>query len=146
MIGRTRVLPCIPALALAAIGALAPGCNSLPAGASVPFSRVDLQIGTGAEATNGSIVTVDYSAWLYSDSGPDHKGLMFDTSEGRTPLIFRLGVSGIIAGLDTGVRGMRVGGIRRLVIPPNLAFGAEGQGAIPPNTALIFEVELVDVQ
>jgi FKBP-type peptidyl-prolyl cis-trans isomerase len=71
---------------------------------------------------------------------------MFDTSEGRTPLIFRLGVSGIIAGLDTGVRGMRVGGIRRLVIPPNLAFGAEGQGAIPPNTALIFEVELVDVQ
>jgi FKBP-type peptidyl-prolyl cis-trans isomerase FkpA len=146
MIGRIRVFRCIPALALAAIGVLASGCNSLPAGASVPFSRVDLQIGTGAEATTGAIVTVDYSAWLYSDSGEDHKGLMFDTSEGRTPLIFRVGGSGIITGIDTGVLGMRVGGVRRLVIPPNLAFGAQGQGVIPPNSALIFEVQLVDVQ
>ena len=126
--------------------ALLLGCRYNPAGASVPFSRTDLQVGTGAEATAGKVVTVHYTGWLYSESGPDNKGLSFDTSIGRTPFTFVVGIGQVITGFDTGIVGMRVGGTRRIVVPPNLAYGSQGTGIIPPNSAIIFEVELLDVQ
>jgi FKBP-type peptidyl-prolyl cis-trans isomerase FkpA len=126
--------------------ALLVGCRYNPVGASVPFSRVDLLVGSGAEATAGKVVSVHYTGWLYSESGPDHKGLSFDSSVGRAPFTFVVGIGQVITGFDTGVVGMRVGGTRRIVVPPNLAYGAQGTGVIPPNSAIIFEVELLDVQ
>jgi FKBP-type peptidyl-prolyl cis-trans isomerase len=123
-------------------------CGSSPAAPSVnvPFSQVDLVVGTGAEATNGTLLTVDYAGWLYEEGQPDSKGRLFDTSSGRQPFPFRLGAREVIQGWDLGVPGMRVGGLRRLVIPPDLAYGSSGSSSIPPNATLIFEVELLAVQ
>jgi FKBP-type peptidyl-prolyl cis-trans isomerase FkpA len=119
-----------------------------PTPGSVPFSTTDLRVGTGAEATAGRAVAVNYSGWLYSTSAAENKGTRFDSSllPGRTPYVFTVGV-GTITGFSQGVVGMRVGGLRRIVIPPNLGYGAQGSGAdIPPNATLIFEIELLAVQ
>lgn len=100
----------------------------------------DLQEGDGAEATAGTRVRVHYTGWL-----PD--GTQFDTSrEGPEPFAFTLGAGQVIPGWDQGVEGMREGGRRRLVIPPDLAYGSQGAGdVIPPDTPLVFEVEVVEV-
>jgi FKBP-type peptidyl-prolyl cis-trans isomerase len=114
---------------------------------NVPFSSSDLQVGAGAEAVNGARLTVHYSGWLFSPAAPDNKGSLFDTSVGRTPFSFVLGAGSVIRGWDQGVGGMRVGGVRRLVIPPDLAYGAQGvPPVIPGNATLIFEISLLDVQ
>jgi len=116
---------------------------------NLPFSTVDLRVGTGAEATIGRAVTVNYSGWLYNAAGTDNKGTLFDSSlaAGRTPLAFTVGASNIIPGFSQCVLGMKVGGLRRCVIPPSLAYGSQGSGsAIPPNATLIFELELLSVQ
>jgi len=109
----------------------------------------DLRVGTGAEAVTGSLATVEYSGWLYEAGAPDQKGALFDSSAraGR-PFSFVVGAGQVIQGWDQGVPGMRVGGLRRLVIPPELAYGSRGagNGAIPPNATLVFEVELVAIQ
>jgi FKBP-type peptidyl-prolyl cis-trans isomerase FkpA len=91
---------------------------------------------------------VNYTGWLYETTAADNKGRQFDTSAGRGPLAFALGTGAVIRGWDQGVVGMRVGGQRRLVIPPSLAYGAQGagNGLIPPNATLLFDIELVDVQ
>lgn len=113
----------------------------------VPFSSTDLRIGTGAEAQSGRRLTVNYSGWLYQTGAIDNKGRLFDTSAGGPPFTFVLGAGQVIRGWDQGVAGMRVGGVRRLVLPPDLAYGSTGAGGgvIPPNATLIFEVELLDV-
>ncbi len=109
--------------------------------ANVPFSTVDLRVGTGAEATTGSRVTVNYSGWLYNSGGTDFKGTRFDA--GTFP--FTVG-QGVIPGFSQGTVGMRVGGLRRVTIPPSLAYGAAGSPpAIPGNSTLIFEIELVSI-
>jgi FKBP-type peptidyl-prolyl cis-trans isomerase FkpA len=114
---------------------------------TVPFSQNDLVVGTGADATNGKRVTVNYTGWLYDATKVDQKGTQFDTSIGRAPLGFTLGAGTVIKGFDQGVAGMKVGGTRRIVIPPSLAYGTTGNGnAIPPNATVIFEVDLIDVQ
>lgn len=97
--------------------------------------------GTGAEVTPGSSVAVHYTGWL-----PD--GTEFDSSRGRgEPFRFTAGVGQVIRGWDQGVLGMRPGEARRLVIPPNLAYGRQGAGGvIPPNSPLVFEVEVLEVQ
>jgi FKBP-type peptidyl-prolyl cis-trans isomerase FkpA len=130
------------------LAATSTACGSNPAAPSlnVAFSQVDLVVGTGAEATNGALLTVDYAGWLYEEGQPDSKGRLFDTSVGRQPFVFRLGARQVIQGWDLGVPGMRVGGLRRLIIPPNLGYGSSGSGSIPPNATLIFEVELLAVQ
>jgi FKBP-type peptidyl-prolyl cis-trans isomerase FkpA len=110
--------------------------------ANVPFSTVDLRAGTGAEATAGRTVTVNYSGWLYNTAGVDNKGSRFDA--GTFP--FTVGSTGVIPGFSQGTQGMRVGGLRRVIVPPNLAYGSQGSGSIPPNATLIFEIELVSVQ
>jgi FKBP-type peptidyl-prolyl cis-trans isomerase FkpA len=101
----------------------------------------DDQVGTGAEALAGKTVSVHYTGWLTD-------GTKFDSSKDRgQPFSFPLGAGRVIKGWDEGVAGMKVGGKRTLVIPPDLGYGARGApGAIPPNATLKFEVELLDVK
>jgi FKBP-type peptidyl-prolyl cis-trans isomerase len=102
---------------------------------------VDVQSGTGAEAQRGQTVTVQYTGWLAD-------GTKFDSSRDRhQPFVFKLGQGQVIKGWDEGVAGMKVGGVRKLTIPPDLAYGVRGFGrAIPPNATLTFEVELLAAQ
>lgn len=110
--------------------------------ANVPFSTVDVRVGTGAEANTGRAVTVNYSGYLYSATAAENKGTRFDS--GTLP--FTVG-SGVIPGFSQGVIGMRVGGIRRVIIPPSLGYGAQGSPPrIPGNATLVFEIELLTVQ
>ena len=99
----------------------------------------DLVTGGGAEATSGALVTVHYEGWL-------RDGTKFDSSRDRDqPFGFTLGAGQVIAGWDEGVAGMRIGGTRKLVIPPGLGYGPGGTGAIPGNAWLVFDVELLEV-
>ena len=110
------------------------------------FTRTDLTIGTGAVAAAGKSLSVHYTGWLYDPSAPGQKGLQFDSSIGGAPFDLILGAGGVIRGWDQGFEGMRVGGKRRLIIPPDLAYGDAGAGGvIPPNATLIFEMELMAV-
>jgi FKBP-type peptidyl-prolyl cis-trans isomerase FkpA len=136
---------------LSACGGNDAGPAAGPASAPPPpasFAQTDLTAGTGTQAGKGAHVTVKYTGWIYDASKPDNKGAKFDTSDDHGPLTFTLGVGEVIPGWDQGFDGMRVGGKRRLVIPPNLGYGAEGTpgGPIPPNAGLVFEMELVDVK
>jgi FKBP-type peptidyl-prolyl cis-trans isomerase len=109
----------------------------------------DLVKGVGDEALPGMVVIVHYSGWLYDPAGRDHRGRPFDSSrERRQPFSFPLGAGRVIRGWEQGIPGMKVGGTRRLVIPPELAYGAKGagNGVIPPNATLLFEVELLAVE
>ena len=106
----------------------------------------DTKIGDGATAKAGNKVSVNYTGWLYENGA---KGKKFDSSVDRgQPFQFTLGAKQVIAGWDEGVAGMKVGGKRTLIIPPELGYGARGAGggAIPPNATLIFDVDLLQVQ
>ncbi|MBV8888735.1 MAG: FKBP-type peptidyl-prolyl cis-trans isomerase [Alphaproteobacteria bacterium] len=106
----------------------------------------DTQLGDGAVASAGKTVTVNYTGWLSRDG---EKGRKFDSSLDRNePFSFKLGGGEVIKGWDEGVAGMKVGGKRTLIIPPELGYGPRGGGggAIPPNATLIFDVELLKVQ
>lgn len=108
---------------------------------------MDLREGTGAMANSGQTAQVHYTGWLYDASAADNKGKQFDSSVGRGPFSFRLGGGQVIRGWDQGVQGMKVGGQRRLVLPPEFAYGARGAGnVIPPNATLVFDVELLDIK
>jgi len=102
---------------------------------------MDLLIGQGQEATDGKIVEVRYTGWLAG-------GKKFDSTEScDKPMTFRIGAGDVIKGLDQGIAGMREGGKRRLVIPPDLGFGKQGGGGvIPPNAVLTYDVELLAVR
>ena len=110
--------------------------------------KTDTRTGTGAEATAGHDVTVHYTGWLYDEAAPDHHGTKFDSSRDRNePFEFPLGAGRVIRGWDEGVAGMKVGGQRTLVIPPEMGYGSRGAGGlIPPNAALVFDVELLAVR
>jgi FKBP-type peptidyl-prolyl cis-trans isomerase FkpA len=139
-----RILVAIAAaLLIAACGSSSP---STPSNVfSAPYSQTDLLVGTGAVATAGRSVTVNYTGWLYNPSATDGKGTQFDTSlqAGREPLSFIVGSNQVIAGFSQGVAGMRVGGKRRIVIPASLAYGSQGNGPVPPNATIVFEVDLL---
>jgi FKBP-type peptidyl-prolyl cis-trans isomerase FkpA len=109
---------------------------------------IDQQQGTGAEAVAGKAVVVHYTGWLYNPAAPDGHGAKFDSSLDRNaPFSFPLGAGRVIKGWDEGVAGMKVGGKRTLVIPPQKAYGDRGAGGvIPPNATLLFDVELLDVK
>ena len=112
---------------------------------SAPFSQLDLRLGTGVEATAGKVISVNYTGWLYDGSKTDLKGLQFDSSAGLEPLKFTLGTGSVIEGFDRGAAGMKVGGIRRIVIPPSLGYGSSRNNSIPASATLVFEVELLEV-
>lgn len=134
-------------IGLVTLSVLIGGCaDSATSPSSAPFSQTDLRAGAGAEAVSGATVTVNYTGWLYDASRPDQKGLQFDSSAGTTPFSFTLGSGRVIAGWDRGVAGMKVGGVRRLVVPPSLGYGGTRNGLIPPNATLVFDIELLSVQ
>jgi peptidylprolyl isomerase len=114
----------------------APDTRLLPSGLKI----TEIEVGTGDEATAGQTVVVNYRGSL-------ENGTEFDSSYGRGPFSFPLGAGRAIKGWEEGVAGMKVGGKRNLVIPPDLAYGKRGAGGvIPPNATLLFEVELLDVK
>ena len=132
-----------PAPAQESAAALAPPASAAKA-VSLPSGLVyqDLVVGNGPMAEEGMAVTVNYTGWLTD-------GTMFDSShnEGRQPLTFKIGAGMVIRGWDEGVQGMRVGGRRKLTIPPELAYGQRGYPpVIPPNSTLVFEVEFLGVK
>ncbi len=135
-------------IALVVLSGVVAGCtdSTTSPSSSAAFSQTDVRAGTGASAVNGGKLTVDYTGWLYDASKPDQKGLQFDSSIGRTPFAFTLGTGEVIRGWDQGFPGMKVGGLRRLVIPPSLAYGRTRSGIIPPNATLLFDIELLDAQ
>jgi FKBP-type peptidyl-prolyl cis-trans isomerase len=112
------------------------------------LSKTDAVVGDGEEATAGKTVSVHYTGWLYDEAAPEHKGKKFDSSRDRgQPFDFTLGAGQVIKGWDQGVAGMKVGGQRTLIIPPDLGYGARGAGGvIPPNATLVFDVELLGVR
>jgi FKBP-type peptidyl-prolyl cis-trans isomerase FkpA len=114
-----------------------------PDQSNVAYSQTDLTVGTGDEATTGKAVTVQFGGWLYSDAAPDHKGQQFAADTAA----FTIGDGTVIQGFDRAVTGMRVGGTRRAIIPPSLAFGATGSsnGSVPPNAAIVVDIALTNV-
>jgi FKBP-type peptidyl-prolyl cis-trans isomerase FkpA len=141
------LLPLLASIALTACG----GPPQPYTGGRVDqLSIVDEAVGNGATARPGDTVQVRYTGWLYEQKAKDHRGAKFDSSDdhpGAAPLSFALGTGQVIAGWDQGVTGMRVGGKRTLLIPPQLGYGERGAGnAIPPGASLVFEVQLQAVQ
>jgi len=123
-----------------------------PPAAKAPEAAVlvtDLVKGVGDEAFPGMVVIVHYTGWLYDPKAKDFRGRQFDSSRERgQPFSFHLGSGHVIRGWEQGIPGMKVGGTRRLVIPPELAYGSKGagNGVIPPDATLMFEVELLAVE
>lgn len=109
--------------------------------------KTDTEIGTGAEATNGSLLEVHYTGWLYNHKADDLHGQKFDSSrDAGKPFTFQLGARQVIRGWELGVQGMKVGGKRTLQIPSYLGYSTAGSGMIPPNTHLVFDIELLSVK
>jgi FKBP-type peptidyl-prolyl cis-trans isomerase len=127
---------------------VATACGGTEVSQVTELIRQDGRAGTGAEAISGRTVTVHYTGWLYDASRGDKKGTKFDSSRDRNdPFTFNLGAGEVIRGWDEGVAGMKVGGQRTLTIPAAMGYGARGAGGlIPPNAALVFDVELLDVK
>jgi FKBP-type peptidyl-prolyl cis-trans isomerase FkpA len=120
-----------------------------PANSVTSLQSLTLKPGTGATVGGGQIAVVHYTGWLYEAGAPDHKGKQFDSSRtaGREAFKFPLGTGSVIKGWDQGVLGMKIGESRRLVIPPELAYGDTGTGGvIPPGATLVFDVELVGIE
>ena len=155
-VGGTRVLTIAPELGYGSHGAggvIPPNATLvfevelLPEPERVPLQFDDVVEGSGAEAQAGQRVSVHYTGWLHDPAAPNGRGRKFDSSKDRgQPFQFHLGAGQVIRGWDDGVQGMKVGGTRVLVIPPELGYGPRGAGGvIPPNATLVFEVDLLGV-
>ena len=149
-----KFLVCL-AVALTAVGCSDDGGGSPtdPSQVNIEFSTTDLVVGTGAEAVVGTRATfANWEVLLYNPAGTASKGTSVQNQstiiQGAPagPIIFVVGSGTLIPGFDQGVRGMKVGGKRRIYVPPSMAYGASGSGQIPPNASLVFEVELTGVQ
>jgi FKBP-type peptidyl-prolyl cis-trans isomerase FkpA len=131
------------------------GCNSdnsnptNPSQVNIEFTTTDLNVGTGPQAVAGNLATVGYTGWFYDASGPESKGRQFGSSNDPPPgggtLQVRLGAGQFLRGFEQGILGMQAGGRRRVYMPANLAYGSSGSqdGRIPPNSALVFEIDLI---
>ena len=133
-------------LAAAGCGGSSTSASSIPPTSVGVFTTTDLVVGTGATAATGSRVTTLYAGWLYDTGKPNGKGTQFDPGPG--PLNFVIGSGTLVAGFEQGVIGMKVGGQRRVIIPPELAYGSgtPDPTRIPPNATLVFEISLTAVQ
>ncbi|MEP7084691.1 MAG: FKBP-type peptidyl-prolyl cis-trans isomerase, partial [Betaproteobacteria bacterium] len=120
--------------------------------ATAPASElkiIDREVGGGRQVESGRAALLHYTGWLYDEKAPDHKGKQFDTSANRgLPFGFIVGVGKVIKGWDQGVLGMKVGGKRTLIVPPQLGYGDKdvGNGLIPANSTLLFDIELLEVK
>ena len=133
----------VAVLSLAGCGGGGGGSSGTTAAADVAqFTSTDVVVGTGATATTGKTATVTYTGWLYSATAADHKGTQFDSGS----FSFVLGQGQVIQGFDQGVTGMLVGGKRTLLVPSSMGYGAKGNGSIPPNAGLVFDITLTAVQ
>jgi len=142
---------CILGLTLALAGcdrAPAPtaATSATSAAPAVAFQKIDTVPGAGKEAVAGATAVVNYTGWLYAPGTESLRGQQFDSSAGRSPFSFQLGAGQVIRGWDEGVQGMKVGGKRTLILPPEMGYGAGGAGPIPPNASLIFDVELLELR
>ena len=130
------------ALLMACVAGTAAGADELKG-----LQIIDQQVGTGAVARDGSEVAVNYTGWLYDGSAPDHHGSQIDSSfDHGKPISFTLGEGKVIAGWDKGIKGMRAGGRRTLLIPSQLAYRGRRIGKlVPPHASLIFDIQLLAV-
>ena len=126
------------AMLLAACGGQSSPSPTDNSGGVTALQIEDLTVGTGATVVTGDVVNVNYTGTLLD-------GTQFDTSIGKTPFTFRVGAGSVIPGFDQGILGMKVGGRRRLTIPPGLAYGASGSGPIPPNSTIRFDIDLLSI-
>jgi FKBP-type peptidyl-prolyl cis-trans isomerase len=146
MFGRRIFLWSTFATLAATAGACGGDSDDSPTAPSTPPPQgpAELQItelteGTGATAANGNTVFINYALWRYDPAGTDGKGEGLETG----PFNWVVGSNGAITGMSQGVVGMKVGGIRRLVIPPSLAYGSTGFGNVRPNEWIVFEIQLI---
>ena len=124
----------------------ASGAITLPSGEVTELTGIDVVIGEGEPVERGDTAIVHYTGWLYDPNADNRRGAEFDSSRGRSTFSFQLGAGRVIEGWDIGVEGMRTGGRRLLFIPPEQGYGERGAGAtIPPNSTLVFDVELVEI-
>ena len=132
----SRIITLLALLSCVACG----GSSTAPS----TLTQTELTVGTGATASSGNRVTVAYTGWLFDSGKPDSKGRQFDSAPSFT---FTVGAGQVIKGWDQGVPGMRVGGQRRLIIPPDLAYGSAGagNGVIPSNATLVFDITLISI-
>jgi FKBP-type peptidyl-prolyl cis-trans isomerase FkpA len=141
-----RAILLIVLLSAAGCGGSSTSTSSVPPTSVGVFTTTDIVVGTGATAASGSRVTTLYAGWLYDTGKPNGKGAQFDPGPG--PLNFVIGSGTLVRGFEQGVIGMRVGGQRRVIIPPELAYGSSSPNpaTIPPNATLVFEISLTAVQ
>jgi FKBP-type peptidyl-prolyl cis-trans isomerase FkpA len=132
---------------LVLLAAFSAACGESPTSPShfAAVEQTDLRAGTGAEAVANSRLTVHYTLWLYNATAAGNRGVQVESSVGQTPFSFTLGSPDVIEGWNRGLAGMRVGGLRRLVVPPSLGYGDTRNGPIPGNATLLFEIELLEV-
>jgi FKBP-type peptidyl-prolyl cis-trans isomerase FkpA len=134
---------------VATLSTIACGSNSSPSPRAddIPsLQTIDVSVGSGAQASPGQRISVHYTLFLYSSIGAGNRGTRIESSRDRgAPFSFALGTGAVIAGWDQGIPGMRVGGSRTLLIPSALAYGSRGSGNVPPNSALVFDVELISI-
>lgn len=131
------------AVTLLALGAIGP----VHADDVGKLTIIDKKVGSGAAAHDDTTVRINYTGWLYNAKAPDHHGAKFDSSyDSGRPLSFTLGDEEVISGMESGVRGMQVGGIREVIMPSSMGYGTRGAGGdIPPGSALVFDIELLEV-
>ena len=134
------------AIAACVLGAAACGPTPTEPSHFSEFTQTDLRLGTGTEAATGSRLTVHYTVWLFNAGATNNKGPQLETSVAGEPFSFLLGSGETIAGWDAGLVGMRVGGLRQLVLPPSQAYGRTRNDRVPPDATLLFEIELLAVE
>ena len=130
-------------LALTACGGGSDGPSGPVVSSPAALTKTDNTVGTGAEAVTGKTVTTQYTLWLYNDKVADFKGTRLESGNLRPYVV---GSGTVIPGYDQGVIGMKVGGKRTVLIPANQAYGANGNGPVPPNSGLVYEIVLTKVE
>ena len=138
----TLIAAFVAVLGLTACGGGSDAAADITVSSPQTLTKTDTVVGTGAAAALGNRITVNYTGWLYNASAADFKGAKFDSN---TAITFTLASGSLIEGWAQGIPGMKVGGKRTLLIPSSLGYGSVGTGGIPPNSGLVFEVELTAV-